>query len=84
MTPVQADLVYHDLRATGDGSFIACGPMGWQSARAGDQLNFGGGTLVEILGPSQIGGGSFKLGGAVLLGGMVLMAVAGMLGFGKT
>ena len=64
-------------------TIIARDEDGEYEVRDGDALDMGGGIVVQVMGPSQIGGGSFKLGAAVLLGGMVLMVVAGIFGFGK-
>lgn len=83
MTPVTADTIYRDLRATDDGTFIAWGPEGWQSARPGDLLNFGNGVLVEILTPSSLGGGSVKACCAAVLAVFVGLVVAGIRGIGS-
>lgn len=49
----------------------------------GDSLDMGGGIIIAVMGPSQIGGGSVKACCAVVLVVFVALGVAAVNGFGK-
>lgn len=71
------------LRRKDATTLIARDENGEYEVSDGDSLDMGGGIVIAVMGPSQIGGGSFKLGVLVVVAGMVAMAVAGCFGFGK-